>query len=78
MAVQAHGAYVGLVLAPHYSRMSIGAYKRLLKLDLDPTTKAQIRERIKTLRAIKLNPTALDADTVNDLIRKLYAKFLGV
>jgi hypothetical protein len=33
------------------SSVAIGAYKRLLKLDLDATTKAQIRERIKTLRA---------------------------
>jgi hypothetical protein len=33
------------------SNVAIGAYQRLLKLDLDSTTKAQIRERIKTLRA---------------------------
>jgi hypothetical protein len=33
------------------ANVAIGAYKRLLKLDLDPTTKAQIRERIKTLQA---------------------------
>ena len=33
------------------TNVAIGAYKRLLKLDLDPTTKAQIRERIKTLQA---------------------------
>jgi tetratricopeptide (TPR) repeat protein len=32
------------------TNVAIGAYKRLLKLDLDPTTKAQIRERIKTLQ----------------------------
>ena len=31
--------------------VAIGAYKRLLALDLDPTTKAQIRERIKTLQS---------------------------
>jgi len=31
--------------------VAIGAYKRLLKLDLDATTKGQIRERIKTLQA---------------------------
>jgi hypothetical protein len=30
---------------------AVGAYKRLLKLDLDPSTKAQIRARIKTLQA---------------------------
>jgi tetratricopeptide (TPR) repeat protein len=30
--------------------IAISAYKRLLKLELDPTTKAQIRERIKTLQ----------------------------
>jgi hypothetical protein len=35
-------------------------------------------ERIKTLRAIKLNPGVLDPESVRDLIRKLYAKFLGV
>jgi tetratricopeptide (TPR) repeat protein len=33
------------------TNVAIGAYKKLLKLDLDPTTKAQIRERIKTLQA---------------------------
>jgi hypothetical protein len=33
------------------SNVAIGAYRRLLKLELDPTTKAQIRARIKTLRA---------------------------
>jgi hypothetical protein len=31
--------------------VAIGAYKKLLKLDLDATTKAQIRARIKTLQA---------------------------
>jgi tetratricopeptide (TPR) repeat protein len=31
--------------------VAVGAYKRLLKTDLDPTTKAQIRERIKTLQS---------------------------
>ena len=30
--------------------VAIGAYKRLLKLKLDPTTAAQIRQRIKTLQ----------------------------
>jgi hypothetical protein len=35
-------------------------------------------ERIKTLRAIKLNPGVLDPESVHELIRKLYAKFLGV
>lgn len=30
--------------------VAVNAYKRLLALDLDPTTKAQIRERIKTLQ----------------------------
>lgn len=35
-------------------------------------------ERIKTLRAIQHNPSAMDADALNELIRKLYAKFLGV
>jgi tetratricopeptide (TPR) repeat protein len=33
------------------TNVAISAYKKLLKLDLDPTTKAQIRERIKTLQA---------------------------
>jgi len=33
------------------TNVAIGAYKRLLKLDLDATTKGQIRERIKTLQA---------------------------
>jgi len=32
------------------TKVAITAYKRLLALDLDPTTKAQIRQRIKTLR----------------------------
>jgi hypothetical protein len=35
-------------------------------------------ERIKTLRAIKLNPGVLDPESVRELVRKLYAKFLGV
>ena len=33
------------------TNVAIGAYKKLLVLDLDTTTKAQIRERIKTLQA---------------------------
>jgi len=33
----------------HQSKIAINAYKRLLAFDLDPTTKAQIRDRIKTL-----------------------------
>lgn len=33
------------------SSVAVSAYQRLLKLDLDATTKAQIRERIKTLQA---------------------------
>jgi cytochrome c-type biogenesis protein CcmH/NrfG len=35
----------------HQSSVAVSAYQRLLKLDLDATTKAQIRERIKTLQA---------------------------
>jgi tetratricopeptide (TPR) repeat protein len=35
----------------HQNTAAVSAYKRLLKLDLDPSTKAQIRARIKTLRA---------------------------
>jgi hypothetical protein len=35
-------------------------------------------ERIKTLRAILRNPSALDPDSEHELVRKLYAKFLGV
>jgi hypothetical protein len=35
-------------------------------------------ERIKTLEAIKLHPDALDAHSTHDLVKKLYAKFLGV
>lgn len=35
-------------------------------------------ERIKTLRSIRLNPTSLDPSTEQELLRKLYAKFLGV
>jgi tetratricopeptide (TPR) repeat protein len=35
----------------HQSPAAVGAYKRLLKLDLDASTKAQIRARIKTLQA---------------------------
>jgi tetratricopeptide (TPR) repeat protein len=31
-------------------KVAISAYKKLLKFNLDPTTKAQIRERVKTLR----------------------------
>jgi hypothetical protein len=30
--------------------VAIGAYKKLLKFQLDPTTAAQIRQRIKTLQ----------------------------
>ena len=33
------------------SSVAVSAYRKLLKLDLDPTTKAQIRARIKTLQA---------------------------
>ena len=32
-------------------QVAIGAYKKLLKLNIDPTQKAQIRQRIKTLQA---------------------------
>lgn len=35
-------------------------------------------ERIKTLQAIQLHPEALDAASAHELVRKLYAKFLGV
>jgi hypothetical protein len=35
-------------------------------------------ERIKMLRAMKLDPQALDAATTEELVRKLYQKFLGV
>jgi tetratricopeptide (TPR) repeat protein len=35
----------------HQNTAAVGAYRRLLKLDLDPSTKAQIRARIKTLQA---------------------------
>jgi tetratricopeptide (TPR) repeat protein len=35
----------------HQNPAAISAYKRLLKLDLDATTKAQIRARIKTLQS---------------------------
>jgi tetratricopeptide (TPR) repeat protein len=35
----------------HQNPAAISAYKRLLKLDLDPSTKAQIRARIKALQA---------------------------
>ena len=35
-------------------------------------------ERIKTLRAIRLNPSSLDPNSEQELFRKLYAKFLGV
>jgi len=34
----------------HQAKVAINAYKRLLAFDLDPTTKEQIRDRIKTLR----------------------------
>jgi tetratricopeptide (TPR) repeat protein len=35
----------------HQTPAAVNAYKRLLKLDLDASTKAQIRARIKTLQA---------------------------
>jgi predicted O-linked N-acetylglucosamine transferase (SPINDLY family) len=35
----------------HQNPAAVSAYKRLLKLDLDASTKAQIRARIKTLQA---------------------------
>jgi tetratricopeptide (TPR) repeat protein len=35
----------------HQNTVAVTAYKRLLKLDLDASTKAQIRARIKTLQA---------------------------
>jgi tetratricopeptide (TPR) repeat protein len=35
----------------HQNTAAVGAYRRLLKLDLDASTKAQIRARIKTLQA---------------------------
>jgi tetratricopeptide (TPR) repeat protein len=34
----------------HQNTVAVGAYRKLLKLDLDPSTKAQIRARIKTLQ----------------------------
>ena len=35
----------------HQNTAAVGAYQKLLKLDLDASTKAQIRARIKTLQA---------------------------
>ncbi len=35
-------------------------------------------ERIRMLRQMQQNPDALDAETRNDLVKKLYSKFLGV
>lgn len=35
-------------------------------------------ERIKTLQAIQLHPGSLDPESEHELVRKLYAKFLGV
>jgi uncharacterized membrane protein YidH (DUF202 family) len=35
-------------------------------------------ERIKTLQAMQRHPEALDAATEQELVRRLYAKFLGV
>jgi hypothetical protein len=35
-------------------------------------------ERIKTLQAMRLNPGALDPDSMHELVRKLYFKFVGV
>jgi tetratricopeptide (TPR) repeat protein len=46
-------ALFGLVKAAETlqrTTLAVSTYKRLLKLDLDPTTKAQIRQRIKTLQ----------------------------
>jgi predicted TPR repeat methyltransferase len=34
----------------HLTSAAVGAYQKLLKLDLDASTKAQIRARIKTLQ----------------------------
>ena len=41
--------------------MAIGAYKRLLKFKLDPTTAAQIRQRIKTLQQSSASHRRLDS-----------------
>ena len=35
-------------------------------------------QRIRTLRAIQLNPDLLGAETVRDMVTKMYAKILGV
>jgi hypothetical protein len=35
-------------------------------------------QRIKTLRAIQLNPNSLGAAVVRDMVTKMYAKLLGV
>jgi hypothetical protein len=35
-------------------------------------------ERIKMLRLLQNDPDALDSDTRNELVKKLYSKFLGV
>jgi hypothetical protein len=35
-------------------------------------------ERIKMLRVLQQNPEALDTATRNELVKKLYSKFLGV
>ena len=35
-------------------------------------------QRIKTLRALQLNPNLLGAEVVRDMLTKMYAKLLGV
>jgi tetratricopeptide (TPR) repeat protein len=42
----------------HQPAVAISAYKQLLDLNLDPATKAQIRERIRTLRQSSQPPPA--------------------
>ena len=40
----------------HQTAVAVRAYKRLLTLPLDPSTKAQIRERVKTLSQSARSP----------------------
>ena len=75
------GAFSGLFSSgvPNFESISKGVGLVINLAGLFPFNNCWSRwERIKTLRAIKLNPSAMDADALNELIRKLYAKFLGV
>jgi hypothetical protein len=75
------GAFSGLISSgvPNFETISKGVGLVINLAGLFPFNNCWSRwERIKTLRAIKLNPSLMDSAALNELIRKLYAKFLGV